>query len=316
MKITIMGADAERRAGLKTLVRRVARQAKFHEAQDWQEAHSIHKRSRPEMVVVDWAPALHPLDLHALLGGYPGIPAAVVIDQPAAPQVFMLMSAGATGIIPRALDPVLVLRALEMVTIGGHYIPPDIIDPQLGRDLMARRGQQKPLGTRRLHPEIDLSPRQQQIMRCVHMGCTNKMIAKMLNISEGTVKIHLTGIFQVLGATNRAAAVAIYNGVQASHLEILRANGVPDATPSESEEPEHAAEPAEASADTNAPVEPETATEQSAPGEPEPTDDAPTDPAIDASNVIELPVKRTEYPPLSDNNNGSWPMAAEPDSTF
>ena len=36
-----------------------------------------------------------------------------------------------------------------------------------------------------------LSPRQQQIMRCVHMGNTNKVIAKTLGISEGTVKIHL-----------------------------------------------------------------------------------------------------------------------------
>ncbi|WP_232316420.1 helix-turn-helix transcriptional regulator [Candidatus Burkholderia verschuerenii] len=155
----------------------------------------------------------------------------------------MLMSAGATGIIPRALDPVLVLRALEMVTIGGHYIPPDIIDPQLGRELLARRGQAKPLATRRLRPDVDLSPRQEQIMRCVHMGSTNKMIAKMLGISEGTVKIHLTVIFQLLGATNRAAAVAIYNGVQSTHLEILRA-----AAPKVPQEPQEPAEPGTGSA--------------------------------------------------------------------
>jgi DNA-binding NarL/FixJ family response regulator len=308
MKITIIGADAERRAGLKTLVRRVVRQARFYEAQDWQEARALHKRNRPEMIVIDWTPVLHPLDLQALLGEYPGIPAAVVIDQPTAPQVFMLMAAGATGIIPRALDPVLVLRALEMVTIGGHYIPPDIIDPQLGRDLLARRGQQKPQGTRRLRPDIDLSPRQQQIMRCVHMGSTNKMIAKMLGISEGTVKIHLTGIFQVLGATNRAAAVAIYNGVQSSHLEILRAKAVPDLMPAAPEETEHSVEPPEASSETIAPVEPEAAAEPPASADPEPVDDA--------TNVIDLPVKRMEYPPLTDNNNGSWPMAAEPDSAF
>lgn len=55
------------------------------------------------------------------------------------------------------------------------------------------------------------------------------MIAKTLGISEGTVKIHLASIFQQLGATNRAAAVAIYNGVQASHLEILRSEEEPPA---------------------------------------------------------------------------------------
>ncbi len=58
-------------------------------------------------------------------------------------------------------------------------------------------------------------------MRCVHMGSTNKMIAKTLGISEGTVKIHLACIFQQLGAPNRAAAVAIYNGWLSSQLQVL-----------------------------------------------------------------------------------------------
>ena len=59
-------------------------------------------------------------------------------------------------------------------------------------------------------------------MRCVHMGSTNKMIARTLGISEGTVKIHLASIFQQLGAPNRAAAVAIYNGWLAAQLQVLR----------------------------------------------------------------------------------------------
>lgn len=61
-------------------------------------------------------------------------------------------------------------------------------------------------------------------MRFVHMGSTNKMIARTLGISEGTVKIHLASIFQQLGAANRAAAVAIYNGWLSPHLEVLLAN--------------------------------------------------------------------------------------------
>ena len=67
-------------------------------------------------------------------------------------------------------------------------------------------------------------------MRCVHMGSTNKMIARTLGISEGTVKIHLTSIFQQLGAPNRAAAVALYNGWLTNHLQVLR-NGEGTARP-------------------------------------------------------------------------------------
>ncbi len=108
MKVNIMEADAERRAGLKTLVRRVMRQAQFTEVKDWQEAHATQKRSMPDMIVIDWASALRAIDLHALLEEAPDAPCAIVMDRPSAGDVFMLASAGATGVIPRALDPVMV----------------------------------------------------------------------------------------------------------------------------------------------------------------------------------------------------------------
>jgi len=224
MIINIIGSDAERRAGLKTLLRRVARQAQFIEAKDWRQARSALKRSSPDMIVIDWAPELRTGDLQILLDDAPDVPAAIMVDRCGAALVYALMSVGAMGVIPRALDPILILRALEMVLVGGHYIPPDVVDPELTLELTKRRIRNSAkLPKIRHHPT--LSPRQQQIMRCVHMGSTNKMIAKTLGISEGTVKIHLASIFQQLGATNRAAAVAIYNGVQNSHLEILRSGG-------------------------------------------------------------------------------------------
>ncbi|MCG7405436.1 MULTISPECIES: helix-turn-helix transcriptional regulator [Caballeronia] len=224
MIINIIGSDAERRAGLKTLLRRVARQAQFIEAKDWRQARSALKRSSPDMIVIDWAPELRTGDLQILLDDAPDVPAAIMVDRCGAALVYALMSVGAMGVIPRTLDPILILRALEMVLVGGHYIPPDVVDPELTLELTTRRIRNSAkLPKIRHHPT--LSPRQQQIMRCVHMGSTNKMIAKTLGISEGTVKIHLASIFQQLGATNRAAAVAIYNGVQNSHLEILRSGG-------------------------------------------------------------------------------------------
>jgi DNA-binding CsgD family transcriptional regulator len=72
------------------------------------------------------------------------------------------------------------------------------------------------------HLNVSLSPRQEQILRCVHMDSTNRMIARALGISEGTVKVHLASIFPQLGAPNRAAAVAIYNGLLANQLQVLR----------------------------------------------------------------------------------------------
>ncbi|MFM0323102.1 helix-turn-helix transcriptional regulator [Caballeronia glebae] len=222
MIINIIGSDAERRAGLKTLLRRVARQAQFIEAKDWRQARSTLKRSSPDMIVIDWAPELRTGDLQILLDDAPDVPAAIMVDRCGAALVYALMSVGVMGVIPRALDPILILRALEMVLVGGHYIPPDVVDPELTLELTTRRIRDSVRLPHKIRHRPTLSPRQQQIMRCVHMGSTNKMIAKTLGISEGTVKIHLASIFQQLGATNRAAAVAIYNGVQNTYLEILR----------------------------------------------------------------------------------------------
>lgn len=58
----------------------------------------------------------------------------------------------------------------------------------------------------------NLSPRQQDIMRLVHRGWTNKMIARDLGVAEGTVKVHLSVIFRALGVHNRSSAIAVING--------------------------------------------------------------------------------------------------------
>ena len=54
-----------------------------------------------------------------------------------------------------------------------------------------------------------LSSRQREVLEGLIEGKSNKEIARALNVAEGTVKIHLAALFRVLGATNRAHAVAI-----------------------------------------------------------------------------------------------------------
>jgi DNA-binding NarL/FixJ family response regulator len=222
MRFTVVNSDAERREGIKTLMRHIDRQAKFSEAQDWRQARQAIERLEPDLIVIDWQARMRICDFRDLLRHYPEIPTAVIVDEAAADHVRRLLDAGALGVVPRTLDPQLLVRALEMVLLGGHYVPAGALDPDLLLDIAPRRTpdpEQFRQSARRL---ATLSPRQQQIMRCVHMGNTNKVIARTLGISEGTVKIHLASIFQQLGATNRAAAVAIYNGWQNGYLEVLR----------------------------------------------------------------------------------------------
>ncbi|MGF6774598.1 DNA-binding NarL/FixJ family response regulator [Paraburkholderia sp. GAS199] len=231
MRFSILNSDAERRDGLKALLRQIDRLARFNEAQDWRQVERSLKRQRPDLLVVDWQEWMTIADVRHLLSLDPGLRVAVLADHVSPVVVRNLMDEGVLGVVARETDPCLIVRAFEMVLLGGHYVPPGAlsINPPLPPDAAVRPFDEKTPPPRRARLSSGLSPRQEQIMRCVHMGSTNKMIARTLGISEGTVKIHLTSIFQQLGAANRAAAVALYNGWLSAHLRVLYNDG--DAPP-------------------------------------------------------------------------------------
>ena len=83
---------------------------------------------------------------------------------------------------------------------GGTYIPPQALAaPRGGRENAVGQRQ----GIR------DLTGRQRDILTLMAQGKPNKIIAVELNISEATVKSHVTEILRVLGVTNRTQAVIV-----------------------------------------------------------------------------------------------------------
>jgi DNA-binding NarL/FixJ family response regulator len=230
MRFSVISPDAERRAGLKALLRQIDRLARFDEAHDWRQASRILRRQPHDLLVIDWQAPTAAAEIGPLLAEHVGLRTAVLAGDQSQPFVHGLLSRGVLGVIPRTTDPRLIVRALEIVLLGGHYVPagalafapmpPPEAPPHPSHPSHPSLEAAPP--RRRARLASGLSPRQEQIMRCVHMGNTNKMIARTLGISEGTVKIHLASIFQQLGAPNRAAAVALYNGWLASQLEVLR----------------------------------------------------------------------------------------------
>ena len=239
MIFCVMNEFAERREGLKALLRQVNRQATALDARDWRQAESILAHTEPDLLVIDWhSPTMQPRDLSCFLRDHPNLPAAVLADDATGEAVATFMQAGVRGVVPRDLAPRLIVRALELVLLGGHYIPARALDLDLPDAAPYRARHTASIQSLPRRPNFDgpspLSPRQLQIMRLVHLGNTNKVIARALGISEGTVKIHLASMFRMLGATNRAAAVAIYNGWQFDNLRVLSsrnpATAINDAT--------------------------------------------------------------------------------------
>ena len=85
------------------------------------------------------------------------------------------------------------LGAIRAAAAGGSPL-----DPKAARALLeAQRGRR---------PAETLSPREREVLRLVARGLANKQIARQLEISERTVKAHLTNIFSAIGVTDRTQA--------------------------------------------------------------------------------------------------------------
>lgn len=122
----------------------------------------------------------------------------VVVSGDEAPSVVRdAISAGAAGYVPKSTDPSVTLQALRLVIANGTYLPP-IALTGFGRIAQSADGAQS-------MPQ--LSPRQLQILRLLLQGQSNKMIAKRLEIAEGTVKAHLWAVYQTLGVASRGQAM-------------------------------------------------------------------------------------------------------------
>ena len=107
-------------------------------------------------------------------------------------DVIEAMAAGVTGILLKESAADDMLSCLQTVANGGKWLPPNVVAPALSAEMGVDQ-----------RCEAALTPREKEIARCVARGLSNKHVARQLNISEGTVKMHLHNIYTKLGVTNR-----------------------------------------------------------------------------------------------------------------
>jgi DNA-binding NarL/FixJ family response regulator len=110
------------------------------------------------------------------------------------------LAAGVHGYIVKSQHTDQLIDRLRYILSGEIYVPPILAErlPDKAAKLDASRV-----------PMQNLSARQRQVLMGLVEGKSNKEIAQALNVAEGTVKMHLAALFRVLGATNRAHAVAM-----------------------------------------------------------------------------------------------------------
>jgi DNA-binding NarL/FixJ family response regulator len=125
---------------------------------------------------------------------WPGTKVVVLTSFSEQQRVMAALDAGAEGYVLKHADPEQILAAIEAVQRGGAPI-----DPQVARVLIDA----KRIAVADRHA---LTDREEEVLRLVHSGLANKQIARRLNISERTVKAHLTKIFHTLGVSDRTQA--------------------------------------------------------------------------------------------------------------
>jgi DNA-binding NarL/FixJ family response regulator len=136
---------------------------------------------------------------------YPIVPVVVVSANDDPTVIRRCMDFGASGFIPKTLDVESMRTAIARVLEGGVWTPPDV-DLAGGGDAEAAALMQR-LAT--------LTPQQVRVLMMLSEGLLNKQIAYSLNVSEATVKAHVSAILQKLGVESRTQAV-----IAAAKIEI------------------------------------------------------------------------------------------------
>lgn len=112
---------------------------------------------------------------------------------------------GAHGYIPKDLEHDDMLQALGQVMAGQVYVPPIVTDVDAELQASSSSGADQAL------PSL-LTDRQCEVLTHMTTGKSNKEIARSLDISESTVKAHMTIAFRHLGVQNRVEAVTLLKG--------------------------------------------------------------------------------------------------------
>ena len=151
---------------------------------------------RPDVVLMDLSmPGTDGVTAtRRLLAQNPGTHVLVLTSYADQRWIVDAINAGAEGYLLKHSEPETILAAIRDITVGRSPL-----DPRAARVLIDTR--------RHTTPAANLSTREREVLRMVVEGSSNKTIADRLDITERTVKTHLTTIYQKLGVTDRQQAI-------------------------------------------------------------------------------------------------------------
>jgi DNA-binding NarL/FixJ family response regulator len=145
--------------------------------------------------------------LHELRRDFPTLALVVASGQDDPTTIAEVLACGVSGFIPKNEPCDRVLQALRLVLAGGIYVPRQALAGRIcsPRQTLDDGDSAVPRSLRRAAPR--LTPRQLIVLGRLLRGRSNKLIARDLSLTEGTVKTHVAAILRELGASSRTEAV-------------------------------------------------------------------------------------------------------------
>lgn len=137
-------------------------------------------------------------DLGSYFEADPTAKIIILAERPGDAEISRALKQGAAGYVTKDIEPARLIEAIRRVAAGGKFIPEnvaEVLSENLGSE--------------------ELTPAESNVLRMIVGGMSNKEIAFALDVSENTVKSHVSNIFDKMGVSDRttAATTAIKRGL-------------------------------------------------------------------------------------------------------
>lgn len=194
--VVLVDDHALLRAGLRTLIDAAPDLRVVGTASDGREALDLVATAAPTVVLMDLSmPNMDGVEAtRRLTAEHPEVQVLVLTSFSDGERVMDALDAGAAGYLLKDADPGELLTAIRDVAEGRSPL-----DPRVARTLLTARRSPSPAA-------VELTDREREVLALVGLGLPNKQIARRLDIREGTVKAHLTSVYQRIGVRDRTSA--------------------------------------------------------------------------------------------------------------
>lgn len=202
ISVLLVDDEALVRAGLRLILETADDLTVVGEADDGRAAVEAVRRDRPAVVLMDIRmPRLDGLAAMAAIRALDRPPAVVMLTTFDTDDfVFRALEAGATGFLLKDTPPQDLLRAVRLAASGDAMLSPTVTRRVIDRFTAEDRTQRRREALDRLD---ELTEREREVLVEIGRGHANAEIARILYMSEATVKSHISHLFDKLAATNR-----------------------------------------------------------------------------------------------------------------